>query len=82
MAHDNDRSWMLLPQSTDEWQAGLEKFIESTFEGTYVSETAACPCSRCRGVVYKTKSEVQMHLLSKGFDVNFVKEKRGNIEVA
>jgi len=75
MAHDDDWSWMLLSRSTDEWQAGLEKFIDTIFEGTYASETAPCPCSRCRGVVYKTKSEVQMDLLIKGFDENFVKEK-------
>jgi len=75
MAHDDDWSWMLLSRSTNEWQARLEKFIDTIFEGTYASETAPCPCSRCRGVVYKTKSEVQMDLLIKGFDENFVKEK-------
>ena len=75
MAHDDDRSWMLLPRSSVEWQAGLHKFIDTIFEGTYASETAPCPCSRCCGVVYKRKSEVQMDLLTKGFDENFVKEK-------
>jgi len=75
MAHDNNWSWMLLSRSTAEWQAGLDKFIGTIFEGTYTSETTACPCSRCHGVVYKTKSEVRMHLVTKGFDENFVKEK-------
>ena len=75
MAHDDDRSWMLLPRSSVEWQAGLDKFIDTIFEGTYALETAPCPCSRCCGVVYKRKSEVQMDLLTKGFDENFVKEK-------
>lgn len=56
MAHDDDRSWMSLSQTAVEWQAGLEKFIDTIFEGTYASETAPCPCSMCRGVVYKTKS--------------------------
>jgi hypothetical protein len=75
MAHDDDRRWMLLSPSTAEWQAGLEKFIGTIFEGTYASETAPCPCSSCRNIVYKTKNEVQMDLLTKGFDENFVKEK-------
>jgi hypothetical protein len=66
---------MLLPRSSVEWQAGLDKFIDTIFEGTYASETAPCPCSRCRGVMYKRKSEVEMDLLTKGFDENFVKEK-------
>jgi hypothetical protein len=38
MAHDDDRRWMLLSPSTVEWQAGLEKFIGTIFEGTYASE--------------------------------------------
>jgi len=80
MAHDDDCSWMLLSRSTDEWEARLEKFVDNMFEGMYASETALCPCSRCCGVVYKSKSEVQLHLLSKGFDVNFVKEKRSSIQ--
>ena len=75
MARDDDWQWMLLSPSTAEWQDGLEKFISTIFEGTYASETAPCPCSRCRNVVYKTKKEVQMDLLTKGFDENFVKEK-------
>jgi len=45
------------------------------FEGTYAAKTAPCPCSRCRGVVYKTKPQVQLDLLTKGFDDNFSKEK-------
>jgi hypothetical protein len=28
MAHDDDQNWMLLSQSTNEWQLGFEKFID------------------------------------------------------
>ena len=73
--NDDDWSWMSLSRLSAEWQAGLDKYINSIFEGTYAAEIAACPCSRCRGVVFKTKSKVQMDLLNKGFDENFVKEK-------
>ena len=66
MENEDDRSWMLLSQTTEKWQAGLEKFINTIFEGTYTSETALCPCSRCHGVVYKKKSEVEMHLVTRG----------------
>ena len=31
-----DFSWMLLPNKDPDWQVGFEKFIEHTFEGTYV----------------------------------------------
>jgi hypothetical protein len=66
---------MLLSQTTEKWQAGHEKFINTIFEGTYTSETALCPCSRCRRVVYKKKSEVEMHLVTRVFDENYIKEK-------
>ena len=79
MAHDDDYSWMLLSRSTDEWEARLDKFVDNMFEDMYASEKALCPCSKCCGVAYKSKSEVQLHLLS-GFDENFVKEKRNNIQ--
>ena len=80
MAHDDDYSWMLLSRSTDEWEARLDKFVDNMFEDMYASEKALCPCSKCCGVAYKAKSEVHFHLLSKGFDENFVKEKRSSIQ--
>ncbi len=57
MARDDDHSWMLLSQSDDEWQVGFEKFIEHTFEGTYLGETAACACTRCHCMAYIMKIE-------------------------
>ena len=74
-AHDDDRQWMLLPQTSNEWHSGLDKFIDTIFEGAYALKTAPCPCSSCRGIVYKTKNQVQMDLVTKGFDADFVKEK-------
>ena len=75
MASDRDWSWMLLPRSSVEWQQGVEKFLDTIFVGNYASETASCPCSKCRGVVYKTRSRIHMDLLTKGFNEDFVKEK-------
>ena len=66
---------MELDRSTREWQEDLDKFVDTMFEGTYAAETAPCPCSRCRGVVYKTRPQVQLDLLTKGFDENFSKNK-------
>ena len=76
MAAEDDCSWMLLPKSEDAWQTGFEKFIEDTFEGLYPGETAKCPCARCRCMAFRTKIEVQKHLLDRGFDKEFVKQKR------
>ena len=35
MSHE-DYSWMVLPNTDLAWHVGFEKFIEHTFEGTYV----------------------------------------------
>ena len=70
-----DYSWMLLPNTDPAWQVGVEKFIKHTFEGTYVGETTACPCGMCRGMAYRTKDEVEEHVIRRGFDKDFIKSK-------
>jgi hypothetical protein len=68
-----DRSWMQLNQATNDWQKGLVQFLETTFKGNSRGGTAPCPCSTCRSLVYITQSEIQRHLLSRGFDDSFIK---------
>jgi len=63
---------MCLGKAIAEWQKGLEEFIETTFKGTSRGGTAPCPCSRCRTMSFRTKSEVQSHLISRGFDASFI----------
>ena len=53
MSH-KDYSWILWPNTDSAWQVGIEKFIEHTFEGTYVEDIIACPCGMCRGMAYMT----------------------------
>jgi hypothetical protein len=66
---------MLLNKATDEWQKGLVEFMKSTFEGTSRGGTAPCPYLKCCCMTYRTRSEVQSHLLARGFDANFIKFK-------
>ena len=70
-----DYSWMLLPNTDPAWHVGFEKFIEHTFEGTYVGDTTTCTCGMCRGMAYMTKVEVEEHLIRRGFDQDFIKIK-------
>ena len=70
-----DYSLMLLPNTDPAWQVEFEKFIEYTFEGTYVGETTTCPCGMCRGMAYMTKVEVEEHLIRRGFDDDFIKSR-------
>ena len=66
---------MLLPNTDPAWHVGFEKFIEHTFEGTYVGETAACPCGMCRDMTYMSKEEVEEHVFHRGLDNDFIKSK-------
>jgi hypothetical protein len=54
-------------RSTPEWQKGFNDYIKSTFTSTYKGETAPCPCSRCCCMSYRTQSEVEKHLVNRGF---------------
>jgi hypothetical protein len=63
---------MLLNKATDEWQKGLVEFMKSTFKGTSCGGTAPYPCPKCCCMAYRTWSEVQSHLLARGFDANFI----------
>jgi hypothetical protein len=70
---------MLLNKAIDEWRKGLVEFMKSTFEGTSHGGTAPCPCPKCCCMAYRTRSEVQSHLLARGFDANFIQgEGNGN----
>ena len=70
----DDRSWMRLPRSSPEWLEKFPQFLDITFGGTSTGGTAACPCPRCVCMVYRPRSVVQIHLLSRGFDESFIRE--------
>ena len=70
-----DYSWMLLPNTDPAWQVEFEKFIEYTFEGTYVGETTTCPCGMCRGMAYMSREDVEEHVFHRGLDNDFIKSK-------
>ena len=72
MSHNVDRSWMRLPQVSDQWQKGLKKFMETRFAGTCKGDTAPCPCTRCRSMSYRTVEEIRNHLLFRGFSDCFI----------
>ena len=73
----NDRSWMRLSPQTQEWQIGLNKFIEHTFAGTSKGERAPYPYMRCHTMCYRTINEVRAHLLHRGFSDSFI---QGEVE--
>ena len=49
--------------------------VTRSFEGTYLGETTACPCGMCRGMAYRTKDEVEEHVIRRGFCKDFIESK-------
>ncbi|KAL6637481.1 hypothetical protein ACP70R_025053 [Stipagrostis hirtigluma subsp. patula] len=70
-----DRSWMRSAKGSPQWLQGLREFLATTFGGTSRGGTAPCPCRRCRTMSYITQSEMQRHLVLRGFDESFIEEK-------
>ena len=71
---------MRLDKASAEWQQGLTDYLDSTFGGSSKGGTAPCPCSACRSMSFRKRSDVQNHLLRKGFDESFIREQESICE--
>jgi len=71
---------MRLDKASAEWQQGLTDYLDSTFGGSSKGGTAPCPCSACRSMSFRKRSDVQNHLLRKGFDESFIQEQESICE--
>jgi len=71
---------MRLDKASAEWQQGLTDYLDSTFGGSSKGGMAPCPCSACRSMSFRKRSDVQNHLLRKGFDESFIREQESICE--
>lgn len=71
---------MRLDKASAEWQQGLTEYLDSTFGGSSKGGTAPCPRSACRSSTFIKRSDVQNHLLRKGFDESFIREQESICE--
>jgi hypothetical protein len=71
---------MRLDQTSAEWQQGLSEYLDRAFGGSSKGGTAPCPCSQCRSTSYRKFSDVQKHLLRRGFDEGFIREEESICE--
>ncbi|KAH0642243.1 hypothetical protein KY290_033841 [Solanum tuberosum] len=67
-----DKSWIGKPQTSNEYLLGLDKFLDFAFKNSAVEDTIRCPCPICHFSKWKTKVEVQDHLICKPFPQNYV----------
>ncbi|XP_049368693.1 uncharacterized protein LOC125833582 [Solanum verrucosum] len=67
-----DKSWIGKPQTSNEYLLGLDKFLDFAFKNAAVDDTIRCPCPMCCFGKWKTRDEVQDHLVCKPFPQNYV----------
>ncbi|KAK6803417.1 hypothetical protein RDI58_001201 [Solanum bulbocastanum] len=67
-----DKSWIGKPQTSNEYLLGLDKFLDFAFRNGAIEDTIRCPCPICQFSKWKTRVEVQDHLICKPFPHNYV----------
>jgi len=71
---------MRLDRASTEWQQKITDYLQSTFGGSPRGGTPPCPCAACCSVNYLKQSDVQRHLLRKGFDDNYIRDQENTCE--
>ncbi|XP_049364607.1 uncharacterized protein LOC125829432 [Solanum verrucosum] len=67
-----DKSCIGKPQTSNEYLLGLDKFLDFAFKNAAVDDTIRCSCPMCCFGKWKTRDEVQDHLVCKPFPQNYV----------
>ena len=57
-----DISWITLPSITDEYQSGLNEFLDFAFQHVSGANTIICPCKHCKFKKRKIRDVVYDHL--------------------
>lgn len=67
-----DKFWIGKPKTSNEYLLDLDKFLDFAFENATVEDTIRYPCPICHFGKWKTRGEVQDHLIYKPFPRNYV----------
>ncbi|KAH0715001.1 hypothetical protein KY284_007906 [Solanum tuberosum] len=62
-----DKSWMNLPRSTNEYERGVNVFLDKAFERASQGNEIVCPCRKCFNRYWHYRSVVENHLIAFGF---------------
>lgn len=71
MPKQNKRWINLKDRSLPEYLKGMDDFLDFAFSGPNPPNTIRCPCCRCNNIKFKTRSEVDRHLLDFGFEPSY-----------
>ncbi|XP_059291096.1 uncharacterized protein LOC132044618 [Lycium ferocissimum] len=68
-----DKSWMDLRRSTNEYDRGVNYFLDKAFERASQGNEILCPWKRCFNLYWHTRTEVENHLFGYGFVNGYTK---------
>ncbi|KAM3218190.1 hypothetical protein P3L10_022720 [Capsicum annuum] len=66
-----DKSWMYLSRSTDEYENGVQYFLNKAFERASLGNEILCPCKLCFNRYWHYRDVVEDHLFGHGFAPNY-----------
>ncbi|XP_062028692.1 uncharacterized protein LOC133744613 [Rosa rugosa] len=67
-----DKEWIFLDKHTDEYNAGLDAFLNYALEHASFEGTIKCPCKRCHNGYNRLPAVVEQHLRVDGMDPKYV----------
>ncbi|XP_061999903.1 uncharacterized protein LOC133717210 [Rosa rugosa] len=67
-----DKEWIFLDKHTDEYNAGLDAFLNYALEHAFFEGTIKCPCKRCHNGYNRLPAVVEQHLRVDGMDPKYV----------
>ncbi|KAI0503735.1 hypothetical protein KFK09_014676 [Dendrobium nobile] len=62
-----NRSWMYCSRSNMVFKEGVKNFLNFAFSYGSSSGMILCPCRDCGNGIYRTRDDVEAHLLWRGF---------------
>ena len=77
MSTSSDRDWMYKRLDhgylSTTYHASVKGFLDVAFsnEATVDGDYIRCPCFKCKNMYYKTRGDVELHLLQNGFTPNY-----------
>ncbi|CAI9291273.1 unnamed protein product [Lactuca saligna] len=77
MSTRSDRDWMYKRLDhgylSIAYHASVKGFLDVAFsnEATVDGDYIRCPCFKCKNMYYKTRGDVELHLLQNGFTPNY-----------
>ncbi|MQL68483.1 hypothetical protein Taro_000774 [Colocasia esculenta] len=60
-----------LHRVSDEYKAGINKFLDYAFQRTAIGEKILCPCNSCNNCLLMFREDVVDHLICEGFTQNY-----------